>query len=348
MPPARAREESSLRNALRLTAGIAVSLACLYFATRGTDWRHVGEVLAAAQPAWILAVVVATVATVYIRAQRWRVLLRPLGEVPLYPALSATAIGFGASSVLPFRIGELLRPALLGRQAGVGMSAALSSVVLERLFDILLVIGCFLAVSLIYPQVPPEMRRGAIALATLAGVGFVVLLVMQRRQERAEALLSHVLDRMPLRLAGRLRPLVASFMSGLGGLADLPTVLLVLWYSAYLWGVITLTFLFAFLALDTHVPLVAASLTTVVVVAAAVFLPQAPGFVGTWQAGCVLALGLFGVSREAAVGYSLLTWIVQMAINIATAGVFLAREDLSLRQLLRVAARETPAAGVGP
>jgi uncharacterized protein (TIRG00374 family) len=330
-----------------LTAGIAVSLACLYFATKGTDWEHVGAVLVGASPVWVAAVMVASVATVYIRAQRWRVLLRPLGEVPLYPALSATAIGFGASSVLPFRVGEVIRPALLGRRAGVGMSAALSSVVLERLFDILLVIGCFLAVSLIYPEVPAEMRRGAFVLAALAGIGFVVLVAMQRKQARTEALLARVLGRLPEGLAARLRPLVASFMSGLSGLADLPTVLLVLWYSAYLWGVITLTFMFSFLALGTHVPLVAASLTTVVVVAAAVFLPQAPGFVGTWQAGCVLALGLFGVSQEVAVGYSLLTWIVQMAINIGTAGVFLAREDLSLRQLLRVAARETPPAGFG-
>jgi hypothetical protein len=76
-----------------------------------------------------------------------------------------------------------------------------------------------------------------------------------------------------------------------------------------------------------------------------VFLPQAPGFVGTWQAGCVLALGLFGVSQEVAVGYSLLTWVVQMVINITIAGLFLAREDLSLGQLLRLAPRESPAAG---
>ena len=92
------------------------------------------------------------------------------------------------------------------------------------------------------------------------------------------------------------------------------------------------------------VPLLAASLTTVVVVAAAVFLPQAPGFVGTWQAGCVIALTLFGVSREAAVGYSLLTWVIQMSVNIGAASVFLAREHLSVGQLVRVAAEEAPSA----
>jgi hypothetical protein len=81
-----------------------------------------------------------------------------------------------------------------------------------------------------------------------------------------------------------------AFMNVVDGLADIPTVLLVLFYSAYLWIVIALTFVFSFLALDTHVPLVAASLTMVVTVAAAVSLPQAPGAAGTWQFACVFPL----------------------------------------------------------
>jgi len=329
-----------------LTVGIAVSLACLYLATRGTDWASVGAILAGARPGWIGAVLLFSLASVYIRAQRWRVLLRPVGAVPLYPALSATAIGFGAGSVLPFRLGELVRPALLGRRAGVAMSAALASVVLERLFDALLVVACFLAVSFIYPGMPADMRRAAWVLGAIVGVGFIVLIVMQRHPAATERLVERALARLPGGVARRLRPLYVSFMSGLAGLADLPTVLLVLGYSAYLWGVIALTFLFCFLALDIDVPLLPASLTTVVTVAAAVFVPQAPGFVGTWQFGCVLALEhVFHTSHEVALGYSLLTWILQMTVNIAAGGIFLAREDVSFGQLLRVAARETPAAG---
>src|SRR2546425_5241283 len=155
---------------------------------------------------------------------------------------------------------------------------------------------------------------------------------MQRRRETAEAVMSRVLDRIPG--GGRVHALARSFMDGLGGLRDLATVLVVLGYSMYLWGVITLTFMFSFLALDMQVPLLAASLTTVVVVAAAVFLPQAPGFVGTWQFGCVQALKLFGVPQEIAVGYSLLTWVLQMGVNISAGGLFLTREDLSVGQLV--------------
>ena len=328
-----------------MIAGVSVSFACLYFATRGTDWARVGTILMAARPVWVAAVMLASLLAVYVRAQRWRVLLRPLGVVPLYPALSATAIGFGASAVLPFRIGELVRPALLGRRIGVGVSAALSSVVLERLFDMLLVIVCFIVVALVYP-LPPALRDSAVVLGILALVGFTVLYVIQRRRAATETFVERLLARLPSSVAAPLGPLVRSFLGGLGGLADRSTVVLVLAYSVYLWVLIQLTFLFGFLALDMRVPLVAASLATVVIVAAFVFLPQAPGFIGTWQAGCVVALGFFGVPRDEAVGYSLLTWIISMVMNIGAAGVFLAREDLSPGDLLRMRTRETPAARV--
>jgi uncharacterized protein (TIRG00374 family) len=336
--------EERLRTTLRLIVGIAVSLGCLYFATRGTDWARVADVLRAARPEWVGAVLIASLLSVYVRAQRWRVLLRPVGQVPLYPALSATAIGFGASSVLPFRLGEVLRPALLGRRTGVALSAALSSVVLERLFDMLLVISCFLIVSLIYPM-REGLRWGAYVLAGAAASGFALLLVMQRHPEATERRVHALLGVLPERAADALRPVASHFLSGLGGLSDMRTVALVLAYSVYLWGVIALTFMFSFLALDLHVPLFAAALTTVVIVAAFVFLPQGPGFVGTWQAGCVAALAIFHVIDEPAVGYSLLTWILQMAVNISTAGFFLAREDLSVRQLLRTAEHDVAAQG---
>jgi uncharacterized protein (TIRG00374 family) len=238
----------------------------------------------------------------------------------------------------------VLRPALLGRRAGVALSAALSSVVLERLFDMLLVISCFLLVSLVYP-VRDELRWGAYVLASVGASGLALLVVMQRHPDTTERRVHALLGVLPERAAGALRPVVSHFLSGLGGLSDAWTVAVVLAYSVYLWGVIALTFMFSFLALGLDVPLFAASLTTVVIVAAFVFLPQGPGFVGTWQAGCVASLAIFHVVDEPAVGYSLLTWIVQMAVNVSTAGIFLAREDLSVRQLLRTAEHDVAAQG---
>ena len=290
--------------------------------------------LAAAKLHWVLAAAASSVLAIFLRAQRWRLLLRPVATVPLGAAFSATAIGFAATSVLPLRLGEVIRPALLARGVGFGVSPALSSVVLERLFDMLFVILCFLVLSLIYP-LPADLRHAAVLLGGVAIAGFTVLLLAQRNRARAERLLDAVLTWIPAGVARHIRPLAAGFFDALGALESGRIIAGVVGYSGLLWTANALPFLFSFLALGIAVPLVPASLAAIVVVAAFVFMPQAPGFLGTWQAGCVLALDLFGVPRDLAVGFSLLTWLVQMLVNVLLGGFYVAREDLSLRQLVR-------------
>jgi uncharacterized protein (TIRG00374 family) len=298
--------------------------------------------LAHASPLWVLLVVLAGVVVLWARTLRWRILLRPLGDVALYPAWSATVIGLGAGGVLPFRLGEFVRPALIARKTGMKMSAALSTIVLERLFDTLIVLVCFLIVSFSQP-VPENMRRGALVVAAGLIIGLVVARLMQRNPAGAERLIASLTRPLPARASGALQDVARSFLAGLGALSDGRTVLLVLWYSIYVWGAIALTFMFALLALSIPVPPPTGALTVMVTVAAFVFLPQAPGFIGTWQAACVLALSdFYGVPRDLAVGYSVLTWIVSMTVNVGLAGIFLAREDLSLSQLVRATDDEAP------
>lgn len=325
-----------MKTTVRLLIGVAVSGACLYFATRGTDWSSVGHALAQAKLGWMLVAAAFAVAAIGVRAQRWRVLLRPVADVPLGASFSATAIGFGATAVLPLRLGEIVRPALLARRVGIGIGPAFSSVVLERIFDLLFVILCFLALSMVR-TLDANVQRAAVVLGSGAAVVFVAMLVAVRRRAFAERLIAAVLGVLPSRLRDGLSPVVSGLFDGLAGLGDVATVAKVIGYSAVIWTMNGLPFLFSLVALDIDVPLVAASLAGVVVVSAFVMLPQAPGFLGTWQMGCVVALKMFGVSENVAVSFSLLTWALTMLVTISLGGICLAREDLSVRQLLDTA-----------
>jgi uncharacterized protein (TIRG00374 family) len=294
----------------------------------------VGRALAAAHLHWVVLAAASGVLAILLRAYRWRLLLRPVADVPLGPAFSATAIGFAATSVLPLRLGEIIRPTLLARRVGFGVSAGVSSVVLERLFDMLFVLFCFLALSLVYP-LPARMRDAAVLLGGGAVLAFAVLLLASRHRALAERALEAAVARLP-RIVGRIvRPLATGFFDALGALQSASIVAGVTLYSALLWTANALPFLFILLALGIDVPLVPAALAAIVIVAAFVFVPQGPGFVGTWQMGCRLALGLFGVPEDLAVSFSLLTWLVQMLVNVSLGGFFVAREDISLRQLVR-------------
>ncbi len=303
------------------------------------------QVLGGARPGWIAAGVLAAAATLVIRAQRWVRVLRPVGAVPLDAALSATAIGFASGVVLPFRLNELVRPLLLGRRTGIGLAPALSSLVVERLLDVLFVVLCFLALSLVYP-LPGAVRTGAYGLAVVASGGFLLLVAAERHRVTTERWRDTLLRRFPARLAGWLRGATDGLLDGGKALADPRALALVLAFSVYLWCVTALVYVCAIRALDLAAPVIPAALASLVVVAAFVVLPQAPGLVGTWQAGCVVALGLFGVPREAAVGYSFLTWLTAMSVQVGLGGIFLAREDVSLRDLTRE--RAAPVSGRAP
>ena len=75
-----------------------------------------------------------------IRAFRWQYLLEPLGKVRFGSAFRATAVGFAASSVLPARAGEVIRPYFLARHEHMSATGAFATIILERLLDIVTVL----------------------------------------------------------------------------------------------------------------------------------------------------------------------------------------------------------------
>ena len=323
-----------------MLVALAVSGVCLWYATRGTDWAGVGAVLAGAHVGWSLSVIALSLCCHVLRAERWRVLLRPVADVERWPAIAATFVGFGSNAVLPLRLGEIIRPVFLSRRARIPVSPTISSIVLERICDVLLMLGLLLAVMVVYP-VPDFIRRGAIVLA-VGAVGVLTFLVFAVRNRAAgERIIGRVLDLLPARVGTPLRSIAHGLLQGMSALNDGRIVVLVLVSSVVLWTMIALTYTLSFLALDVQIPLLSGSLVTVVIVATFVSLPQAPGFLGTWQAGCVFALhDLFGVPKDVALGFSLLTWAIQMTANIGSGAIALMIEGVSLRELVHESQEE--------
>ena len=97
-----------------------------------------------------------------IRSLRWQYLLEPLGHASFGNAFRATAVGFAASSVLPARAGEVIRPYFLARHENMTATGAFATIILERVLDVLTVLA--LLASFIFCSIPasarPTRRRG--------------------------------------------------------------------------------------------------------------------------------------------------------------------------------------------
>ncbi|MCZ2109174.1 MAG: flippase-like domain-containing protein [Dehalococcoidia bacterium] len=324
----------------RTLVGIVISIVALYLAMPPRDeWGNVAAAFARVRYAYLVPIALISAYSVVVRCQRWRLLLRPVGDIPFLPLFSATSIGFFCNMVLPLRVGEVIRPVLLANRTNVPVSSVLASVLLERLLDMLTIL-VFLGLVMCLVPVSATIRQSGIAFLAIAIFAVVMIALLQRRHPRALGFLRWILSRMPAGIRDRAEAALESFIDGLQGIGTGAALLQILGYSVCLWVVIASIFGVGFFSCDLDVPLVSGSLALVTVVAGAVSAPSAPGFIGTFQAGCVVALGLFAVSRADAIPYAFVVWAAQWLTQVVLGVVFLLRENIRFAE---VRAAEEPA-----
>lgn len=292
----------------KAVVGLAVSALLLWWIFRGEDLGTVATAVGEADLRLLLAAVAVATAGFLIRAMRWRILLHPLRpNTSLQNRFSAVSIGFMANNLLPARVGEFARAYAFARMEPVSISGAFGTLVVERFLDgfTLLVL---LGVALLSPGFPgfaAEARLEGIlegVVWTLAAVlaGLIALIVWP---EPAVRLAERFARWLPGELA---RPVVDALESFLDGIQVLrsPWLLIqaILW-SVGFWCWHAFSFWLGFLAFDIHVGFDAALLVAAVV-AFAVAIPSAPGFFGTFHAGAMWGLTVYGVAPPAILAFA--------------------------------------------
>jgi len=309
----------------------------LWLALRGENWGAIRSQLATADLRWIALTLPLGVYVLYARCQRWRILLERSHNrsIAMEPIFSASAIGFMANMVLPFRVGEIARPYLVARNCGVSMATTFATVIVERVLD-LMALAVFGVGIVLVAEVPPVVAQLAKLAAALTVVAFVAGYFITVHRRRVLPVLDVLWAKIPVAGPIVLR-LEHEVIDGMTAFTD-PVVLLrtVLW-SLYIWLVIALGFGVGFRALGLQIPFVGAGITVATVVALAVSVPSAPAFVGQFEWGCKVALEqVYGVSGSAAVSYSILMHTAQFITQILLGVVFLVREGMSLGDLSRL------------
>ncbi|HID23415.1 MAG TPA: flippase-like domain-containing protein, partial [Planctomycetaceae bacterium] len=131
------------KKVLNLLLGLAVSAVCLAVAMWGIDFQAVQESFARASY-WTLPIFIVLVGLFFwVKGIRWKYLLSPLGRFRTREVFPAMMIGFMGNNLLPARLGEFIRVYVLGRQFHLSKTAVLSTVVLERVFDIAAILLVF-------------------------------------------------------------------------------------------------------------------------------------------------------------------------------------------------------------
>jgi glycosyltransferase 2 family protein len=273
------------------------------------DLASVAEVLRAASPAWIGLMVLATLADVAIRALRWRILLAPIVTVPYPRVLGYTYLGYLANSILPARLGELVRVHALGEGEGVSRTTVLGTVVVERVIDTVMVVG-IAALSVVVLS-----ARGIMTSAVLLGGAFVTLLVIGL----GLAVAAHRLpgaDRAAAILARwpRLVELARRLRDGLAVVSRPRTVAGAVACSLAAWTASTIVFLAGGQAIGIELTVAQGALIGSGV-ALATIVPSGPGYLGTFELTAVGIADGLGIGRDQAFAMALLVHAVILAVT---------------------------------
>jgi len=266
---------------------------------------------------WIFPGVAVYLVAVWVRAWRWHYLLRPIKSVPTREMFPIVAIGYLANNILPVRAGELVRAALLRNRQGVSISASLATVIVERVFDGLVML------SFIFINLPELMRltggsgvTGEVSIRDIAIWGSVfffgallVFLLAAMFPTQTERLFDWLADRfVPKRYRDKLLGLAKRFLDGLKSLRSPVDVLMVFLTSVVIWLLETGKYWFVMQGFPFQVSFFALMLMNGVVNLATT-IPSAPGYVGTFDKPGIEVLKAYSVSTAVASGYTLVLHI---------------------------------------
>jgi uncharacterized protein (TIRG00374 family) len=296
-------------NALRIGVSLLLMVVLLAFFLWNVDFEETMQGLSQADPRLIVVASLLALLSYWARAIRWILILRPVTRVRHSSALLATAVGYAAITLLPARMGDIIRPVVLAKRDRFPVSASLASILTERVFDLWTVVLFFL-VFLVWPPAMASLDAAAednLRLLRVSGyavgVGLVtatgLLLGLFRFQDRFVGLLTRPVARFAPRWRDGFASFLNHFLDGLRVLQRPRDLLMTMVSSFVVWYIVYWQIKVALLAFGLDMPLrVAFFLVTLTVLGLAI---PTPGGVGGFHKATQVGLtSFFGVGLNLA------------------------------------------------
>lgn len=315
--------------------GLVISAIFLWFAFRGLHPEEVIDNLGRINLAWLIVGAAWYFLAVAIITLRWQFLLRAVQFIPLISLMPLVIIGYMGNNIYPFRSGEALRLYLLRRNHSVPIIKATTTVIVERVFDGIVMLT-FIFVTLIFVKtVSPETHRIALLTAPFFLGGVLVFFALAARPSMLRQLVTWGSRLLPGRIGQLVFRISEDIIAGLEGLRS-PAHLVGAILSSYAtWAVEASVYWFVSFAFDLNLSYWI-MLLVVGTVNLAGLIPASPGQLGVFEFFASAVLVTAGLSEANAVAYAVVVHII-IWLPVTLAGfVLLIRQGLGWSAITRV------------
>ncbi|MBL8192155.1 MAG: flippase-like domain-containing protein [Acidobacteria bacterium] len=327
---------------------LAIGIGLVYWFFSRLDWTSVGMHLRNARLGPLVLAAVLINLTIIVRSLRWQALLAPIAKVSLSNLIAATAVGFGGLFVIG-RAAEIIRPTVLSLREKLQPSATFATILIERIYDTATVVTLF-SICLLLFELPPNQAAAwqkvggtkTFGSVLLAGVicGIFVLVLLRLKAEPILSWFERHSTRLPKKLVQPILNFVKHLADGLSILLDLKELLVTVFYTLIVWGLITsatwLT-LYAFrlsFSVKQIIFILGFGLVGSVV-------PTPGGSAGAFHAAAAKALEFLGTEPNLAASVAIVYHLIAFGPPFVMGLFYLIRHDISFHQLREMIASET-------
>ncbi|MBS1494544.1 MAG: flippase-like domain-containing protein [Bacteroidetes bacterium] len=277
----------------------------------------------------------------YFRALRWRYFLNPIKEnISMKNLFPPIMIGYMLNSVIP-RGGEFTRPIILARNEDISKAASFGTILVERIFDVLSVLGAF-GISLFafrdklgaaFPEYNVEKIALISSLGTLAVIVFIIVVIFNF--EKSEHIIEKITSKFfPEKFQIKIKKFFSSTMSGFLFIKYPKDYLPIFIYTVLIWIMYLLSAYITFFACGiNNLNLVDANLV-LTMITFAMFLPLPGNSAGAFHYICTGTLvNIFGIDREVAFGYATVNHLTGFILQILIGAYYFFKENYKVKDL---------------
>ena len=323
---------------------LSIGVGCLFLwlAFAGEDWSQFWLHLENVELGGVFGYVVLFAVAHGLRIVRWGILVTALGDVAHKKVFAIGAVGYMAIMVLPFRLGEFVRPYLIKGQSGITASGAMATVVVERIIDGLIYVALFFVfLSILPPSGNPAVDAVRYAAYLAGGVfsgALVVLIAGFYGRTKTIQISRRLLSPLPDAFVGKLLSLLNAFLDGLVVLPDLRRLGMFLLLTLVYWGALGVGMLVMAHAVGIEGVTWVGAFALLTVLTVGIMIPAGPGFTGTFELALQAGFALLIIpdsSLPLITVYAVVLHVAQLCVQVGFGVLFLNQVSVGLKTMLK-------------
>ena len=336
-----------LSRVFQIAAGYVIAVACLIWIFHDVPLSGLAENIKGIRWGWVLPAIAFDVLSYATQAVRWRLLLRPLGDISPIRATQAVYAGLFTSEVLPMRAGEIVRAYLASKWMSLRTGSVIPSLAVERFFDGVW-LSLYIGIVAVFVPLPRNIFHAAEIFGVVIITGTVVLVTLILRPHGRPAAATadtrgpastpaRATQRMLLPFQ-RLGRWLVHFGAVVRLMGRTPAFYLSFGISSLILVFQAIAFWLVMVAYGFHFPIWTGAVVFLIQYFGTA-IPNAPGNVGSYQFFVIIGLALFGVDKTRATGFSVIVFVLLTMPLWLIGSLALRRSGVTIGQVRRDAAQ---------